>query len=91
VGARDRPFARGVATVYEFSHAGLEFSVLADPAPEILDTEIKKVKASWVSASLLLTTEELARCIPTVYVSKGFQSRASAASQLKKHFGRIGQ
>ena len=67
VEARDRPFARGVATVYEFSYAGLELSVLSDPAPEILDTEIKKVKASWVSASLLLTPEELVRCIPIVY------------------------
>ena len=66
VGARDRPFARGVATVYEFSHAGLELSALANPAPEILDKANKKVKASWVFASLLLMPEELAQCPPIV-------------------------
>ena len=70
VGARDRRFAHGVATVYEFSHAGFELSVLANPAPEIFDKAIKKVKASWVFASLLLMPEELAQCTPIVSPSQ---------------------
>ena len=35
--------------------------------PVLLTMAIKKVKASGVSASLLLTIEELARCVPRVY------------------------
>ena len=35
--------------------------------PVQLSMEIMKVHNSWVSASLLLTIEELARCVPRVY------------------------
>jgi hypothetical protein len=60
-GATYRPFSYGSSMVCEFSYEGLQFSVLADPMPVQLSMEIKKVQNSWVSASLLLTSEELAR------------------------------
>ena len=66
-GAKYRPFSYGTSMVCEFCYEGLQLSVLADPMPVQLSMEIKKVQASWVSASLLLTIEELARCVPRVY------------------------
>ena len=66
-GAKHRPFRYGSSMVCEFNYEGLQLSVLADPMPVQLSMEIKKVQASWVSASLLLTIEELARCVPRVY------------------------
>jgi hypothetical protein len=52
--------------VCELSYEGLQLSVLADPMSPLLSMKIKKVHASWVSASLLLTIEELTRCVPWV-------------------------
>ena len=65
-GARYRPYARGKGVVCEFGADGCEYSITADLLPEVLDEEIKKMQASRVAASLLLTPEELKQTIPLV-------------------------